>query len=196
MQVTRYSGCGILPAGNCNEMHGMSDTGEAHWDAERLYAHFAKLGIAYERLDHPAVYTAEEAERLVPKARGTHAKNLLVEERKGGRLYMLTVPFGKRVDLNAAAKVLGTGKLRFASAERMMEALGVTPGSVSMLALVNDRQGRCELVLDHPLWEADAVQCHPLTNTATLVVDHDDLARFLAATGHAPRVILVPGAPA
>jgi Ala-tRNA(Pro) deacylase len=172
----------------------MNDAGEGHWDAERLYAHFAGLGIACERLDHPAVYTAEEAERLVPKARGAHAKNLLLEDRKHGRLYMLTVPFGKRVDLGAMARVLGTGKLRFASAEVMMAALGVTPGAVSMLALVNDRAGRVELVLDQPLWEAEAVQCHPLTNTATLVVDHGDLARFLAATGHAPRVLAVPGA--
>lgn len=164
------------------------------WGANELYAFFAAQGIAYERLDHPAVFTAEEADRLVPKARGAHAKNLLVEDRKTGRLFMLTVPFGKRTDLKATAKVLGTVKLSFASTETMLETLGVTPGAVSMMALINDRGGRITLVLDRVLSEADAVQCHPLVNTATLIVDQPDLRRFLEAAGHVPEVLEVPAA--
>jgi len=159
---------------------------------EQIYGYLSDKKITYERLDHPPVYTAEEAERLVPKARGAHAKNLLVENRKDGRLFMLTVPFGVRVDLAATAAVLGTGKLRFASAEIMQAVLGVTPGAVSMLALVNDREGRVTLVLDQSLSEADAVQCHPLVNTATLVIDRDNLSRFLSATRHEPKVLAVP----
>jgi Ala-tRNA(Pro) deacylase len=153
-----------------------------------------RQSVAYERLDHPAVFTADEADRLVPKARGAHAKNLLVEDRKSGRLFMLTVPFGKRTDLKATAKLLGTGKLSFASAETMLETLGVTPGAVSMMALVNDRGGRITLVLDQVLAEADAVQCHPLVNTATLIVNQPDLRRFLDAAGHPPDVLEVPAA--
>lgn len=140
----------------------------------------------------PPVFTADEALRLVPKARGAHAKNLLVEDRRDGRLFMLTVPFGVRVDLAGVASALSTNKLRFASAEVMQTTLGVTPGAVSMLALVNDRQRRVSLVLDQSLWEAVAVQCHPLVNTSTLVIDHDNLARFLSATAHQPKVITVP----
>ena len=162
------------------------------WGSQRLFDYFAAEGITYERLDHPPVYTAEEAERLVPKARGVHAKNLLVENRKDRRLFMLTVPFGVRVDLAATAAVLGTGKLRFASAETMQAVLGVTPGAVSMLALVNDREGLVTLVLDQSLSEADAVQCHPLVNTATLVVDRDNLSRFLSAIRHEPKVLPLP----
>ena len=162
--------------------------------ADDFCALLEQQGVAYERLDHPAVYTAEEADRLVPKARGAHAKNLLVEDRKAGRLFMLTVPFGKRTDLKATAKLLGTGKLSFASAETMLETLGITPGAVSMLALINDRAGRITLVLDRVLYEADAVQCHPLVNTATLIVDQPDLWRFLDAAGHPPQVLEVPAA--
>ncbi|MGH8618851.1 MAG: prolyl-tRNA synthetase associated domain-containing protein [Burkholderiales bacterium] len=162
--------------------------------ADAFCAFLGEQGVAYERLDHPAVFTADEADRLVPKARGAHAKNLLVEDRKSGRLFMLTVPFGKRTDLKATAKVLGTAKLSFASAETMLETLGVTPGAVSMMALINDRGGRITLVLDRVLAEADAVQCHPLVNTATLIVDQPDLRRFLAAAGHAPQVLEVPAA--
>jgi len=170
----------------------MSDTGP--WTPEALYAFLAEQGIAYERIDHPAVFTADEAERLVPKARGVHAKNLLLEDRKEGRLFMLTVPFGKRADLAATAKSLGTGKLRLASAETMREALGITPGAVSMLALANDRAKRVALVLDRVLSDAEALQCHPLVNTATLVIDQGDLRRFLDAIEHVPRVQEVPAA--
>jgi Ala-tRNA(Pro) deacylase len=115
-----------------------------------------------------------------------------VEDRKDGRLFMLTVPFGVRVDLAATASLLGTGKLRFASADVMQATLGVTPGAVSMLALVNDREGRVTLVLDQSLLEAEAVQCHPLVNTATLVIDRGNLVRFLSAIAHEPSVHPVP----
>lgn len=172
-------------------MTASTDT-EPHWSCERLYDWFAREGLRYERLDHPAVFTAEEAQRLVPPARGAHAKNLLVEDRREGRVFMVTVPFEVRVDLAALGAALGTKKLRFVSAERMWELLGVTPGSVSMLALVNDRRHEVSLVLDRSLWTADAVQCHPLVNTATLVVDQPVLARFLEAFGHAPVVMDVP----
>ncbi len=162
------------------------------WQSDELCQYLASQAIEYERLDHPAVYTAEEAERLVPKARGAHAKNLLVEDRKDGRLFMLTVPFGVRVDLAGVATRLATKKLRFASADIMQATLGVTPGAVSMLALVNDRADRVTLVLDESLWRAEAVQCHPLVNTATLVLDHASLERFLSGISHFPRVLEVP----
>lgn len=162
------------------------------WGSQQLYEYFAREHIDYERLDHPAVYTADEAERLVPKACGAHAKNLLVEDRKDGRLFMLTVPFGVRVDLAGTASVLGTNKLRFASADVMQSTLGITPGAVSMLALVNDRAGRVTLVLDQSLVNAEALQCHPLVNTATLVIDRENLLRFLSAIAHEPKVVSVP----
>ena len=81
-------------------------------------------------------------------------------------------------------------------AERLSRHLGITPGSVSLLALVNDAAHAVEFVIDRALWEAAAVQAHPLTNDATMVLPHADLERFLAATGHAPRVIDVPAAAA
>jgi Ala-tRNA(Pro) deacylase len=166
----------------------------SRWTCEQLCAWFTTEGLHCERLDHPPVFTAEEAQRLVPPARGAHAKNLLVEDGRQGRVFMVTVPFGIRVDLGGLAAALGTKKLRFVAADRMMQLLGVTPGSVSMLALVNDRSRAVTLVLDRSLREAEAVQCHPLVNSATLVVERADLSRFLAGIGHAPVVLDVPRA--
>ena len=83
-------------------------------------------------------------------------------------------------------------KLGFASADRLLQYLGIRPGSVSLLALYNDRAHAVEFVIDRRLWEADAVQAHPLVNSQTLVLIHADLERFLEATAHKPRIIDVP----
>ena len=151
--------------------------------------------IAAERVEHPPVFTVEESERLVPPLPGTKTKNLFLRDKKGARHFLVSVPHDLAVDLDALAGSLATGRLGFASAERLLRHLGVTPGSVSLLALVNDRARAVELVLDRRLFEADAVHAHPLANDATLVIAQSDLRRFLAATGHVPRVIDVPGRP-
>jgi Ala-tRNA(Pro) deacylase len=151
-------------------------------------------GISAPRHAHPPVMTVEESERLVPKLPGAKTKNLFLRDKKGARHILVTVPHDLAVDLNALGAALAAGRLGFASPERLARHLGVTPGSVSLLALVNDAAGAVEFVIDRRLWDATAVQAHPLVNDATVVIAHADLERFLAATGHAPRVIDVPAA--
>ena len=151
-------------------------------------------GVAAARHEHPAVMTVEESDRLVPRLPGAKTKNLFLRDRKGLRHFLVTVPHNVPVDLDALGAALGAGRLGFASSERLQKHLGLTPGAVSLLGLVNDAARAVEFVIDRSLWEADAVQAHPLVNTATMVVAHADLERFLAATGHAARVIDVPAA--
>ena len=155
-----------------------------------LHAH----GIAPAHHEHPAVMTVEESERLVPRLPGAKTKNLFLRDKKGARHFLVTVPHDLAVDLAALGTVLGAGRLGFASSERLSRHLGITPGSVSLLALFNDRAHAVEFVIDRALWQADAVHAHPLVNTATTVLAHADLERFLAATGHAARVVDVPRA--
>ena len=152
----------------------------------------AEHRIDAERFDHSPVMTVEQSERLVPKLPGAKTKNLFLRNKKGDRHFLITVPHDLAVDLNALGARLGAGRLGFASAERLQQHLGITPGSVSLLALVNDRERAVEFVIDRTLWEAGAIQAHPLVNTATMCLTHADLERFLAATGHPPRVIDVP----
>jgi Ala-tRNA(Pro) deacylase len=137
--------------------------------------------------------TVEESERLVPRLPGAKTKNLFLRDKKGARHILVTVPHDLAVDLDALGALLGAGRLGFGSAERLMKHLGVTPGSVSLLALINDATHAVEFVLDRRLWDADAVHAHPLVNDATMVIPHAQLERFLVATGHAARVIDVPG---
>ena len=158
-----------------------------------LEAFLTRHGIEATRHEHAPVMTVAESERLVPPLPGAKTKNLFLRDKKGARHFLVTVPYDLAVDLDALALQLGAGRLGFASADRLMKHLGVTPGSVSMLALVNDAANAVELVVDRRLWEAEAVHAHPLVNTATMVIPHGELERFLAATGHSPRVAEVPG---
>jgi len=150
-------------------------------------------GIGAPRHEHPAVMTCEESDRLVPTLPGAKSKNLFLRDRKGLRHLLVAVPSERAVDLNALGAALGVGRLGFASPERLQRHLAITPGSVSLLALMNDQANAVEFVIDRALWEAPAIQAHPLVNTATMVLAHADLERFLAATGHVPRVLDVPG---
>lgn len=136
--------------------------------------------------------TVEASERLVPRLPGVKTKNLFLRDRKGARHILVTVPHDLAVDLDALGAALGAKRLGFASAERLLTHLGITPGSVSLLALVNDMSHAVEFVIDRRVWDAEAVHAHPLRNDATMVIPHVQLERFLEATGHAPRIIDVP----
>lgn len=158
-----------------------------------IYRFLADNDIDYERCDHPPVYTVEQAKRLVPSLPAVKTKNLFICDAKGRKHFLVVVDFDKTVDLKTLSGHLGVKRLRFASAERLQRHLGVAPGAVSILGIVNDRGGRVEVVFDRRLWNSEAFQCHPLVNTSTLVVSHRNIRKILEITGHAPRIISVPG---
>ena len=149
--------------------------------------------IRYERVDHPAVFTCEEVEERVPPLPGVQTKNLFLRDRKGRRHFLVVVGFEKQVDLAQLTRILEVSKLGMASAERLQRYLGVEPGAVTLLGVFNDAEQAVEVVIDERVWAAPALQCHPLVNTATLAIARSDLERFLAVTGHNPRVLEVPG---
>lgn len=151
-----------------------------------------RLGIAFERVDHPPVYTTQEAAHLVPPLPGAKAKNLFLRDAHGRQHYLVVVPYAKRADLSQLARALGLRKLTFGSPEELQRLLGVTPGAVSVLGVVCDRDGAVRVVIDAALWQAESLQCHPLVNTATLSVPMPGLRQLLAATGHEPEVLDVP----
>lgn len=149
-------------------------------------------GIEYEKAEHPPVFTCAEAEENVPPLPGAHIKNLFLRDRKGRRHFLLVVACEKRVDLKELAQVLAVDKLGMASSERLQKHLGVEPGAVTLLALVNDREKAVELVVDAEVWAAEALKCHPLVNTATLVIARNGIERLLEKTGHLLQVVEVP----
>ena len=149
--------------------------------------------IVYERHDHPAVYTVEEANRLVPPLNAAKTKNLFLRDDKGRRHFLVLVKSHKRVDLNGLRNLLGLKRISFGSPDRLKKYLGIEPGAVSLLAVYNDREHQVEIVMDKNLWEEDTFQFHPLVNTSTLVISKEDISHFLAMTGHQMAIMDVPG---
>ncbi len=149
-----------------------------------VYAKLNELGIAYERHEHPAAFTVDQAEEHWADIDATHCKNLFLRNQKGDRHYLVILVASKRADLRAVADQIGDGKLSFASPERLMTHLGLTPGSVSPFGLINDRTHDVRVVLDRDLQAAARVSFHPNINTATYVISREDFDRFLAACGN------------
>ena len=160
-----------------------------------IYEFLHTHGIAYQRCDHPAVFTVAEVRRLVPPLDGTHTKNLFLRDKKGRRHVLVVVGSEQQVDIKALSGLLGLDHLSFGSPERLKKYLGIDPGAVSLLALLNDVNHEVGVLVDRALWNAHALQCHPLVNTATLVIAREGIERFLAATGHQYRLLDMPGGP-
>ncbi|HEU4564006.1 MAG TPA: prolyl-tRNA synthetase associated domain-containing protein, partial [Gemmatimonadaceae bacterium] len=149
--------------------------------------------IPYRRFDHAPVFTCEETEREISaEAEGVQTKNLFLRDKRGKRHWLVVTSCEKSPDLRALAPHIGADHLSLASAERLERHLGVTPGSVTVLALINDGAHAVELWVDHDVWHASAWRCHPMVNSATLVIARSEIDRFLAATGHEARVVRVP----
>lgn len=156
-----------------------------------IAAFLTEHGISYDRFEHAPVFTCEQSRKLPPMP-GASTKNLFLRDGNGKRHILIVVECEKRVDLKALRKLLHADKLSFASPERLKEFLGVDPGSATILGLICDSDHRVEVIIDQPIWDAPFIQCHPLVNTATVIMAHEGLARFLEATGHAFRVMEVP----
>jgi Ala-tRNA(Pro) deacylase len=157
-----------------------------------IYAFLDQHHIPYTRQDHPPVYTTEQAERLVPPLSGVHTKNLFLRDKKGKRYFLLVVEAAKNINLKNLATQIETSRLSLASPPRLIEHLGIEPGAVSILALVNDRECNVEVLIDRGIWNTDAWHCHPLVNTATLVIPLSGIKAFLSATGHTCHLVDVP----
>jgi len=159
-----------------------------------IYQFLAEHDIAYERYDHPPVFTCEESNRLCPEmpANAAKTKNLFLRDKKGLRHFLVTVGDQKRVDVKALASLLEVNKLSFASPECLEKYLRLTPGAVTILGLVNDVNKAVEVVVDEDVWNSEAIRCHPLVNTSTLVISSANIKRFLDITGHQSRVVRVP----
>ena len=153
-----------------------------------LIAFFDAHAIAHATLDHPAVFRVGEGEEIKRALPGVHTKNLFLKDAKG-RLWLISAADRTVIDLKRLHTVIGSARLSFGSAELMEEVLGVTPGSVTAFALLHDRAHRVTFVLDRVLAEAEQVNFHPLTNTATTTLSQAGQRAFLAAVGVTPLVV-------
>jgi Ala-tRNA(Pro) deacylase len=146
------------------------------------------LGIGHRTVAHPPVFTVAESRELRADFPGGHSKNLFLRNKKG-RMWLVTCLEDRQIDLKRLAERLEAGRFSFASAERLMRYLGVIPGAVTPFAVINDRGGVVQMVLDAGLLEHDPLHFHPLDNAMTTAVSAEGLLRFLEIEDHAPQIV-------
>lgn len=151
---------------------------------QEVYDALGALGIAFERFSHPPVFTVEEAERYWADVPAAHCKNLFLRNAKGTRHYLVVLGHAKRADLKALSVALGDDKLSFASPDRLMRYLRLTPGAVSPFGLIHDSAREVIVVLDSDLPGTERIGFHPNVNTATITLPTAEFLRFLAAKGN------------
>ena len=161
---------------------------------EGLLARLAAAGIAAETRHHPPVFTVAESRDLRGELPGGHTKNLFLRPAKGeGPFLLATLEEERQVSVNALARMANAGKVRMASAEELVATLGVPPGSVTPLGLVNARPDQVRFVMDRHLVDGfDRIWVHPLTNAASTGGVPADLLRFLAGLGHEAMLLDFP----
>jgi Ala-tRNA(Pro) deacylase len=157
-----------------------------------LFARFRALGIETVTVEHPALFTVEQSKELRGEIPGAHTKNLFLKCKKG-TLWLVVAVESTPVDLKTLHTRLGCGRLSFGNAELLQEVLGVTPGSVTPFAVINDTTRRITVVLDTALMAYDRLNFHPLVNTATTGISKDDLIAFLNDTRHPPMLLAFGG---
>jgi Ala-tRNA(Pro) deacylase len=155
-----------------------------------LFAFLDRLGIHHKTATHPPLYTVEESQALRGTIPGGHTKNLFLKDKKGA-VFLVVLREDARVDLKTLHQKLNAGRFSFGSAELLRELLGVEPGSVTPFGVINDTDRRVSVVLDAAMMREAVLNYHPLVNTMTTSIARDDLVRFLAATGHEPRIAAV-----
>jgi len=156
-----------------------------------IYEILNSLSIAYKKYDHPPRHSTEDIGSFADEVDGMIMKNLFMRDKRGRQHYLVVVPYHKTVDLSALAELLDQKKVGFASPERLLKYLSLTPGSVTMMGLVHDEDNHVEVLIDEELLAHEKVCCHPLINTATIEITREDMQKFLDSTGNVVRYIKI-----
>lgn len=167
---------------------------EGRLDKElRVYDFLEQLGIEYERVDHEAAMTMEACEEVDQVLGAQICKNLLLCNRQETEFYMLLIPGDKPFKTKFLSAQIGSARLSFAKREYMEEFLDITPGSLSVLGLMNDKEKKVRLLIDEDVMKKEYFGCHPCINTSSLKFKTADLvAKIIPALGHEPTMVQLP----
>jgi Ala-tRNA(Pro) deacylase len=156
-----------------------------------LFAFLDQLGIETRTIRHPPVFTVEEARAVRGQLPGGHCKSLFLKDKKG-RLWLAVVDEDRAVDLKELSRIIGAARLSFGTETLLLEVLGVTPGSVTPFALINDPDHRVTVILDEAMLKLSPLHYHPLDNRATTAIAPGDLVAFIRACGHETLTVAIP----
>ena len=151
----------------------------------RTYDLLDRLGVAYERIDHEAAMTMEVCEEIDEVLQATICKNLFLCNRQETSFYLLMIPGSKVFHTKDLSAQIGSARLSFAKPEYMEKFLDITPGSVSVLGLMNDTEHQVQLLIDEDVLGGEYIGCHPCINTSSLRFRTEDLIqKILPAIEH------------
>ena len=151
------------------------------------------LGVPYDRVDHDFADTIEACEEVEKVLGEKICKNLFLCNRQKTNFYLLMMPGEKVFKTKDLSKQLGVARLSFAAPEDMLRLLNITPGSVSVLGLMNDKENEVQLVIDKPVLDDTRFGCHPVINSSTLAISTKDLMeKILPAVHHAAVIVDLP----
>jgi Ala-tRNA(Pro) deacylase len=158
-------------------------------EAPDIFHVLDELGIEYEKHEHEAVFTVEEADKHRGRLTGGQTKNLFLRNKKGNRHYLLVAEAHKKVDLKLVRERIGERGLSFASPSRLEAHLGLEPGAVSPFGIINDRNKEVMVVIDEDVLRHETLGFHPNVNTATIIIRTDDFRLFLEHCGNEIRIV-------
>jgi Ala-tRNA(Pro) deacylase len=158
---------------------------------KELLDHLQNLGVEVTTVEHPPLFTVADSQGLRGEIPGGHTKNLFLKDKKDN-FFLVTVEEDAVVDLKSIHQVIGAAsRVSFGKPEKLLEYLGVIPGSVTVFGAINDRDHNVQVIIDADLMKYDVINGHPLTNEATTSIQREDLITFLKSTGHEPRILAV-----
>ena len=159
----------------------------------RCYDLLDSLGVSYERIDHEEANTMEVCRQIDVVLEATICKNLLLCNRQCTSFYLLMIPGDKVFKTKDLSAQIGSSRLSFAGAEYMAQFLDITPGSVSVLGLMNDKENRVQLLIDEDVLKGEYIGMHPCINTSSLRLKTKDLMEtVLPAMGHDAKIVTLP----
>ena len=159
----------------------------------RVYDLLDSLGIAYQRIDHEAAMTMEACAAIDEVLDATICKNLLLCNRQCTAFYLLMIPGSKPFKTKHLSKQIGSARLSFAAPEYMEQYLDITPGSLSVLGLMNDHGHKVQLLIDRELLESESIGMHPCINTSSLALKTGDLLdKIIPAVQHSYQAVELP----
>ena len=175
-------------------IHGRPETMDERLPKEvRVYDFLDNLGISYDRVDHEAAMTMEACIAIDAVLETTMCKNLMLCNRQCTDFYILLIPGDKKFKTSVLSKQIGTSRLSFADGQYMEQFLDITPGSLSVLGLMNDKENRVKLLIDKDVLTGEHIGVHPCVNTASLKLKTADLMeKILPAMHHEPTFVDLP----
>ena len=172
-------------------VNGRPTNTQSRLDKEiRVYDFLDSLGVVYQRIDHEAAMTMEACEEIDRTLEATICRNLLLCNRQETQFYLLMLPGDKVFKTKDLSAQIGSSRLSFAKAEYMEQYLDITPGSLSVLGLMNDKDRMVRLLIDEDVLTGEYIGCHPCINTSSLRLRTKDLVeKIIPAMEHEPTIV-------